>query len=37
MNKRKFKRKNISFTENLTSLRMAKMKNVRDKYKFGKV
>ena len=37
MNKRKFKRTNISVTERLTSLRMAKLKNARDEYGFNKV
>ena len=37
MNKRKFKGINISVTESLTSLRMTKLKDVRDEYGFNKV
>ena len=37
MNKRKFKGTNISVTESLTSLRMTKLKDARDKYGFNKV
>ena len=37
MNKSKFKGTNISVTESLTSLRMTKLKDARDKYGFNKV
>ena len=37
MNKRKFKETNISVTESLMSLRMAKLKDARDDYGFNKV
>ena len=37
MNKRKFKGTNISVTKNLTFLRMAKLKDARDKYEFNNV
>ena len=37
MNKRKFKGTNISVTESLTSLRMANLKDARDKYRFSNV
>ena len=37
MNKRKFKGTNIFVTASLTSLRMAKLKDVRDEYRFDKV
>ena len=37
MNKREFKGINVSVTERLTSLRMAKLKGARDKYGFNKV
>ena len=37
MNKRKFKGTNISVTESLTSLRMTKLKDARDEYRFNKV
>ena len=37
MNKRDFKSINVSVTERLTSLRMAQLKDARDKYGFNKV
>ena len=37
MNKREFKGINVSVTERLTSLRMAKLKDARDEYGFNKV
>ena len=37
MNKRECKGINISVTESLTSLRMAKLKDARDEYGFNKV
>ena len=37
MNKRNFKGINISVTESLTSLRIAKLKDARDEYSFNKV
>ena len=37
MNKRKFNGTNIFVTASLTSLRMAKLKDVRDEYRFDKV
>ena len=37
MNKREFKSINVSVTERLTSLRMAQLKDARDKYGFNKV
>ena len=37
MNKIKFKETNISVTESLTSLQMAKLKDARDEYGFNKV
>ena len=37
MNKRKFKGTNISVTESLTSLQLAKLKDARGEYGFNKV
>ena len=37
MNKRNFKGINISVTESLTSLRIAKLKDARDEFGFNKV
>ena len=37
MNKRKSNGKNISVTESLTSLRISKLKDARDEYRFNKV
>ena len=37
MNKREFKSIYVSVTERLTSLRMAQLKDARDKYGFNKV
>ena len=37
MNKRKFKGTNLPVTESLTSLRLTKLKDVRDEYGFHKV
>ena len=37
MDKRKFKGTDITFTESLTFLRMAKLKDARDGYEFGTI